>query len=51
MNGGEPIKYKKKFLKIRFESNDDLPSSKMLSIPTMITFIKSVSQKDNKYYP
>ena len=37
INGGEPIKYKKVVMKIRFES-DDVPSSKILSIPSMIIF-------------
>ena len=50
INGGEPIKYKKVVMKIRFES-DDVPSSKILSIPSMIIFARSVSQKDNKFYP
>ena len=27
INGGKPTKYKKDFMKIRFESNDDLPKS------------------------
>ena len=49
INGGEPIKYKKVVMKIRFES-DDVPSSKILSIPSMIIFARSVSQKD-KFYP
>ena len=38
-------------MKIRFESNDDLPFSKILSIPCMIIVVKSVFQKENKYYP
>ena len=51
INIGESIKYKKDFMKIRFESNDDLPLGKTLSIPCMIRVVKSVFQKDNKYYP
>ena len=51
INGGKPVKYKKDFMEIRFESKDDLPLGKILSIPSMIIFVKSVFQKDNKYYP
>ena len=32
INGGKPIKYKKDFMKIRFDSNDNLPLRKILSI-------------------
>ena len=38
-------------MKIRFESDDDLPLGKILSIPSMIIVVKSVFQKDSKYYP
>ena len=51
INGGEPIKYKKDFMKIRFELDDNLPFGKILSIPGMIIFVGSVLQEDNKYYP
>ena len=51
IHGGKPIEYKKDFMKIRFESNDDLPLGKVLSIPVMIIVDRSVFQKDNNYYP
>ena len=50
INGGEPIEYKKGFMKIRFESDDDLPLSKILSIPSMIIVDKYVFQEDNNHY-
>ena len=50
INGGESIKYKKDFMKIRFESNGDLPLGKILSIPAMMVVVKSVFQKGNEYY-
>ena len=34
-------------MKIRFESDDDLPLGKILSIPSMIIVFKSDFQKDN----
>ena len=47
--GGKPNEYKKGFVKIRFESDDNLPLGKMLSIPVMI-ITESVFQEGNKYY-
>ena len=51
INGGKPIKYKKGFMKIGFESNDDLTLDKILSIPSMKIVVKYVLQKDSKCYP
>ena len=39
-SSGEPIEYKKDFLKIRFESDDDFSLDKILSIPSMICLSK-----------
>ena len=50
-NGGEPIRYKRDFMKIRFESNDGLSLSKILNIPGMIILVGSVFQEGNKHYP
>ena len=36
INGGKPIEYKKDFMKIRFESDDDLYFGKILSILLMV---------------
>ena len=33
ISGNEPIEYEKNFMKIRFESDHDLPLGKMLNIP------------------
>ena len=43
--------YSKDFMKITFESDDDLPLGKPLNIPNMITVAASVFGKDGKYYP
>ena len=50
MNGGKPIEYEEKIIKIRFESDDDLPLGKILSTP-VIVITGSVFQENNKYYP
>ena len=51
INGENPIEYGKDFMKARFESNDELPLSKILNIPVCIIIVKSVFQEDNNYYP
>ena len=47
--GGKPNEYKKDFVKIRFESDDNLPLGEMLSIPVMV-ITESVFQEGSKYY-
>ena len=51
ISGVKPIKYEKDFMKIKFESNDDLPLGKILSIPVCVIVAGSVFQKNNNYYP
>ena len=38
-------------MKIKFDSNDDLPLGKILNIPAYIIIVRSVFEKDGKYYP
>ena len=38
-------------MKIRFDSIDDLPLGKILSIPILNIVVKSDFQNENKYYP
>ena len=38
-------------MKIKFESNDDLPLGKILNIPVTIMIVRSVLEEDGKYYP
>ena len=52
INGGESIKYKNNFMKIKFDSNDDgLPLGKILSISILSIVVKSVFRNKYKYYP
>ena len=50
INVDNPTEYEKDSMKARFESNDDLPLSKILNIPVCIMIVKKVFQKDNNYY-
>ena len=51
INDDEPIEYRKDFIKIKFESDDDLPLSKTLNILDVIFVAVPVLEKDGKYYP
>ena len=37
-------------MKIKFDSDDDLPLNKLLKLPTMSTVVRSVFEYDGKYY-
>ena len=45
------LNIKNDFIKIKFESDDDLPLDKILSIPVCIITVTSVFQEDNNYFP
>ena len=47
----EPIEYRKDFMKIKFESDDDLLLSKTFNILDMIIDVASALEKNGKYYP
>ena len=51
MSGNKVIKYSKDFMKIKFESDDDLPFSKIINIPVCIIIITGEFEKYGKYYP
>ena len=44
------IEYKKDYMKIRFESNDDLPLNKPIKLRILTIIIRSIFSKDNKFY-
>ena len=50
INGGKPIKYEEDFMKIKFKSDDDLPSSKLLNISSLIIVTRSAFEEGSKYY-
>ena len=51
ISGCKPIKYRRDFMEIKFESDDDLPLGKILSIPMCIIAVGCVFKKDSDYYP
>ena len=51
MNGGEKNDYEKDYMKIKFNSDDDLPLNKPLKFHNMTIIIRSVFEEDGKLYP
>ena len=45
MNDDEPVEYRKDFMKIKFESDDDLPLDKTFHILDMIIAVASGLEK------
>ena len=38
-------------MKIKFNSDDEIPLKKMIEIPSMIIIVRAVLHENNKYYP
>ena len=56
MNGGKTsqhssAEYGKDFMKIRFDSDDDLPLNKTLKLHNMTIVVRSVFEDQGKFYP
>ena len=51
INGGKESDYGKDYIKIRFDSDDDLPLNKALKFHLMTIIIRSVFEEDVKLYP
>ena len=51
INGGKENDYGKDYMKIKFNSDDDLPLNKPLKFHNMTITIRSVFEEDSKLYP
>ena len=51
INGSKEGEYDKDFMKIKFDTDDDLPLNKTLKFHSMTIVIGSVFEKDGKFYP
>ena len=51
MNDSKLGECKKDFMKIKFHSNDDILLNKVWYILNAIVVIRSIFEKDGKYYP
>ena len=48
---GKPGEYGKDFMKIKFNSDDNLPLNKTLKLYDLTIIVRSVFKEDGKYYP
>ena len=51
INGGKKFEYAKNFMKIKFNSDDDMPLDEPLKVPAIIIVVRSVSEEDGKFHP
>ena len=51
INGGKENDYGKDYIKIKFNSDDDLPLNKQLKFHAMTIIIRSVFKEGGKLYP
>ena len=51
INAGKSGEYEKDYMKIKFNSDDDLPLNKILKLCILIIVVRSVFEEDSKYYP
>ena len=51
INGSKVGEYGKDFMKIKFDTDDNLPLNKTLKLHNMTIVIRSVFEEDGKFYP
>ena len=47
----QPINYDDNCIKIKLYTDDNIPLNKIIYFPTITITIRSITQKDSKYYP
>ena len=51
INVGKSSEYEKDYMKIKFNSDDDLHLNKILKLHMLTIIVRSVFEEDGKYYP
>ena len=51
INGIKLGEYGKDYMKIKFNSDDDLPLNKLLKFIYLTIIVRTVFEEDSKYYP
>ena len=51
VNSSESAEYGKDYMKIKFNSDDNLPLNKMLKLHNLTIIVRAVFEEDGKYYP
>ena len=50
-NGGKKAEYSKDFMKIKFNTDDNLPLNKPLKLHLLTIIVRCIFQEDGKFYP
>ena len=51
INGGKKGEYGRDFIKIKFDTDDNLPLNKQLKLHMVAIIVRSVFEEDGKFYP
>ena len=51
INGGKKGEYGKDFMKIKFNTDDNLPLNKPLKLHLLTTIVRCIFEEDSKFYP
>ena len=51
INGGNEGEYGKDFLKIKYDTDDELPLNKLLKLSMLAIVVRSVFEENGKFYP
>ena len=51
INGAESGEYSKYYMKIKFDSNNNLLLNKPMKLHNLTIIVRSVFEEDGKYYP
>ena len=51
VNNNKLGEYDRDYMKIKFNSDDDIPLNKQLNFPMITVTISNIFEKDGKYYP
>ena len=51
IDGEKEIDYGQNLMKIKIDTDDELPLNKLINFQTITVIIKSVFEEDGKYYP
>ena len=51
INNNKLEEYDKNYMKIKFNSDDDIPLNNVLNFPTITVIIRNIFENDGKYYP
>ena len=50
-NYNQQLKYDDNYMKIKFNTDDNIPLNKIIHFPTITIIIRSITKKDDKHYP